>query len=106
MPTAFMYISRMLTILLVVLAPLAIVVLPTELGFAVAAFTVVLLTYREWDKVRQAKLTAEIERNTREALGRESITEIGKLHAAKVKTRGTIAQGRTARRRTDDSSRQ
>jgi hypothetical protein len=96
----------MLTVLLVILAPLAIVVLPTELGFAVAAFTVVLLTYREWDKVRQTKLTAEIERKAREALGRESITEIGKLHAAKVKSRGAFFKVRTARRTTDDSSRQ
>jgi hypothetical protein len=67
----------MLTVLLVILAPLAIVVLPTELGFAVAAFTVVLLTYREWDKVRQAKLTAEIERKAREALGGNRSPRLG-----------------------------
>lgn len=37
-----------LTILLIVLAPLAIVVLPFEMGVAVAAFTVAVLLVQEW----------------------------------------------------------
>ena len=38
----------MLTVLLIVLAPLAIVVLPFEMGVAVAAFTVAVLLVQEW----------------------------------------------------------
>ena len=38
----------MLTVLLIVLAPLGIVVLPFEMGVAVAAFTVAVLLVREW----------------------------------------------------------
>jgi Flp pilus assembly protein protease CpaA len=37
-----------LTVLLIVLAPLAIVVLPFEMGVAVAAFTVAVLLVQEW----------------------------------------------------------
>lgn len=37
-----------LTVLLIILAPLAIVVLPFEIGVGVAAFTVAVLVVQEW----------------------------------------------------------
>ena len=38
----------MLTVLLIVLAPMALVVLPLSYGIPVAVFTILLLAYQEW----------------------------------------------------------
>ena len=43
----------MLTVLLIVLAPMALVVLPMSYGVPVAVFTIVLLGYQEWQAAMQ-----------------------------------------------------
>lgn len=78
----------MLTALLIVLAPFAIIVLPWELGVPVAALTVILLLYRELRGARNAALAEEARRKAREAQAQASITEIGKLHAQRAKDTG------------------
>jgi heme exporter protein D len=82
----------MLTALLIVLAPFAIIVLPWEFGVPVAAFTVILLLYRELRGARDAALADEARRKAREAQAQESMTEIGKLHAQRVKEGGALSR--------------